>query len=105
MKSEKDKEIDKISNNVPKENILDSLENNLTSRLNSLEMYVTCHLGSLENSISNGLDKLDNQLDKLDNQFDKNDKSLNKAMKLAQVNLVLTSFLAGLVIVYILLAP
>lgn len=98
MKSEKDKEIDKISNNVPKENILDSLENNLTSRLNSLEMYVTCHLGSLENSISNGLDKLDNQ-------FDKNDKSLNKAMKLAQVNLVLTSFLAGLVIVYILLVP
>ena len=94
MKSEKDKEIDKISNNVPKENILDSLENNLTSRLNSLEMYVTCHLGSLENSISNGLDK-----------FDKNDKSLNKAMKLAQVNLVLTSFLAGLVIAYILLAP
>lgn len=97
MKSEKDKEIDKISNNVPKENILDSLENNLTSRLNSLEMYVTCHLGSLENSISNGLDKLDKQ-------FDKNDKSLNKAMKLAQVNLVLTGFLAGLVIAYILLA-
>lgn len=87
MKSEKDKEIDKISNNVPKENILDSLENNITSNLNSLEMYVTYNS------------------DKLDEHLDKNDKSLNKAMKLAQVNLVLTSFLAGLVIVYILLAP
>lgn len=87
MKSEKDKEIDKISNNVPKENILDSLENNVTSKLNSLEMYVTYNS------------------DKLDEHLDKNDKSLNKAMKLAQVNLVLTSFLAGLVIVYILLAP
>lgn len=87
MKSEKDKEINKISNNVPKENILDSLENNITSNLNSLEMYVTYNS------------------DKLDEHLDKNDKSLNKAMKLAQVNLVLTSFLAGLVIVYILLAP
>lgn len=87
MKSEKDKEIDKISNNVPKENILDSLENNVTSSLNSLEMYVTYNS------------------DKLDEHLDKNDKSLNKAMKLAQVNLVLTGFLAGLVIAYILLAP
>lgn len=87
MKSEKDKEINKISNNVPKENILDSLENNVTSSLNSLEMYVTYNS------------------DKLDEHLDKNDKSLNKAMKLAQVNLVLTSFLAGLVIVCILLAP
>lgn len=87
MKSEKDKKIDKISNNAPKENILDSLENNVTSKLNSLEMYVTYNS------------------DKLDEHLDKNDKSLNKAMKLAQVNLVLTSFLAGLVIVYILLAP
>lgn len=87
MKSEKDKEINKISNNVPKENILDSLENKLTSSFNSLEMYVTYNS------------------DKLDEYFDKNDKSLNKAMKLAQVNLVLTSFLAGLVIAYILLAP
>ncbi|QHJ82961.1 MAG: hypothetical protein [Bacteriophage sp.] len=87
MKSEKDKEIDKISNNVPKENILDSLENNITSNLNSLGMYVNYNS------------------DKLDEHLDKNDKSLNKAMKLAQVNLVLTSFLAGLVIVYILLAP
>ena len=87
MKSEKDKEIDKISNNVPKENILDSLENNITSNLNSLGMYVTYNS------------------DKLDEHLDKNDKSLNKAMKLAQVDLVLTSFLAGLVIAYILLAP
>lgn len=87
MKSEKDKEIDKISNNVPKENILDSLENNITSNLNSLGMYVNYNS------------------DKLDEHLDKNDKSLNKAMKLAQVNLVLTSFLAGLVIAYILLAP
>lgn len=87
MKSEKDKEIDKISNNVPKENILDSLENNVTSKLNSLEMYVTYNS------------------DKLDEHLDKNDKSLNKAMKLAQVNLVLVSFLAGLVVAYILLAP
>lgn len=87
MKSEKDKEIDKISNDVPKENILDSLENNITSNLNSLGMYVNYNS------------------DKLDEHLDKNDKSLNKAMKLAQVNLVLTSFLAGLVIVYILLAP
>lgn len=87
MKSEKDKEIDKISNNVPKENILDSLENNITSNLNSLGMYVNYNS------------------DKLDEHLDKNDKSLNKAMKLAQVNLVLTSFLAGLVIVYILLVP
>lgn len=87
MKSEKDKEIDKISNDVPKENILDSLENKLTSSFNSLEMYVTYNS------------------DKLDEYFDKNDKSLNKAMKLAQVNLVLTSFLAGLVIAYILLTP
>lgn len=87
MKSEKDKEIDKLSNNVPKENILDSLENNVTSKLNSLEMYVTYNS------------------DKLDEHLDKNDKSLNKAMKLAQVNLVLISFLAGLVIAYILLAP
>lgn len=87
MKSEKDKEIDKISNNVPKENILDSLENNITSNLNSLEMYVNYNS------------------DKLDEHLDKNDKSLNKAMKLAQVNLVLTGFLAGLVIAYILLAP
>lgn len=87
MKSEKDKEIDKISNNVPKENILDSLENNITSNLNSLGMYVNYNS------------------DKLDEHLDKNDKSLNKAMKLAQVNLVLTSFLAGLVIAYIILAP
>lgn len=87
MKSEKDKEIDKISNNVPKENILDSLENNITSNLNSLGMYVNYNS------------------DKLDEHLDKNDKSLNKAMKLAQVNLVLTSFLAGLVVAYILLAP
>lgn len=87
MKSEKDKEIDTISNNVPKENILDSLENNITSNLNSLEMYVTYNS------------------DKLDEHLDKNDKSLNKAMKLAQVNLVLTSFLAGLVVAYILLVP
>ena len=87
MKSEKDKEIDKISNNVPKENILDSLENNITSNLNSLGMYVNYNS------------------DKLDEHLDKNDKSLNKAMKLAQVDLVLTIFLAGLVIAYILLAP
>ena len=98
MKSEKDKEINKISDNVPKENILDSLENNLTSSFNSLEMYVTHNLDSLENSISNGLDKVDKQ-------FGKNDKSLNKTMKLAQFNLALTGFLAGLVIAYILLAP
>lgn len=105
MKSEKDKEIDKISNNVPKENILDSLENNLTSRLNSLEMYVTCHLGSLENSISNGLDGFNKNLDKLNEQLDRNDKSLDKSMKWARFDLFLVSFLAGLVIAYILLAP
>ena len=76
-----------ISNDVPKENILDSLENNITSNLNSLGMYVNYNS------------------DKLDEHLDKNDKSLNKAMKLAQVDLVLTIFLAGLVIAYILLAP
>lgn len=87
MKSEKDKEIDKISNNVPKENILDSLENNVTSRLNSLEKNIS------------------NRLDKLDEQLDRNDKSLDKSMKWARFDLFLVSFLAGLVIAYILLAP
>ena len=94
MKSKKDKEINKISNNVPKENILDSLENNVTSRLNSLEK-----------NISNRLDGFNKNLDKLNVQLDRNDKSLDKSMKWARFDLFLVSFLAGLVIAYILLAP
>lgn len=94
MKSEKDKEINKISNNVPKENILDSLENNVTSRLNSLEK-----------NISNRLDGFNKNLDKLNVQLDRNDKSLDKSMKWARFDLFLVSFLAGLVIAYILLVP
>lgn len=109
MKSEKDKEIDKISNNVPKENILDSLENNVTSKLNSLEKNVSYNLDYLENSVTSHLDSLEknfsNRLDGLGNNLDKINKGLDKAGRNLKIDLVLVSFLAGLVVAYIILAP
>lgn len=109
MKSEKDQEIDKISDNVPKENILDSLENNVTSKINSLGQNVSYYLDSLESSVTSHLDSLEenfsNRLDGLGNNLDKINKGLDKAERNLKIELVLTSFLAGLVIAYILLTP
>lgn len=109
MKSEKDKGINKINNNVPKENILDSLENNVTSKLNSLEQNVSYNLDYLENSVTSHLDSLEkkfsNRLVGLGNNLDKINKDLDKAGRNLKIDLVLVSFLAGLVIAYILLTP
>lgn len=109
MKSEKDQEIDKISDNAPKENILDSLENNVTSKINSLGQNVSYYLDYLESSVTSHLDSLEenfsNRLDGLGNNLDKINKGLDKVERNLKIELVLTSFLAGLVIAYILLAP